>query len=235
MSNGLLLGPGFSPNVHVTPGVNSFLAKGHHSTVSPPIPLRLILYPPELFSLVRALAVQSGEDVTTFDGVVKLADYTYSKTTDANGNSSPKRAWNQLNARDKNIFTGFNLPNFVDKAFSVASANLEITTEAQVGVFLAPITFSQLNVPLKTDDSLHLLLPVLSKPVVQKIIDGSILSIDRVTILNPAQKKFQTHLVGEINYSGPLMLRFNSPRPAALLEWKDVGPDCHASDQSCCR
>ncbi|WFD49313.1 hypothetical protein GLX27_003993 [Malassezia furfur] len=166
-----------------------------------------------MFALVRALALQAGEDVRQLDGIVKLGGYTYSNTTDANNDRKmSKRALNDmdnfvtdhpLSKRKTNMYTGFNLPNFVDKAFSVASANLEIFARTHIGDYVTPLTFAQQNVPMKTDSSLNLLLPVLAKPIVQKIIDGSNLVIDRVTILNPTQNKFQVHMVGSITNAGP--------------------------------
>ncbi|WFC96531.1 hypothetical protein MBRA1_003192 [Malassezia brasiliensis] len=209
-----------------------FSAAGKSVTPSPSIPLHLNLYPPDMFALVRALALQAGEDVRQLDGIVKIGGYTYSNTTSANSDRKPsKRSIDEaqlaaeasehtLMKRKTNMYTGFNLPNFVDKAFSVASANLEIVSESRIGDYQTPITFSQQNVPMKTDDSLNLLLPVLAKPIVQKIIDGSNLVISRVTILNPAQNNFRVHLVGSITNAGPFdaVIRF----PQGLqLSWNN--------------
>ena len=55
-------------------------------------------------------------------------------------------------------------------------------------------SFVQSDVKLETDDSLHLLLPVLAKPIVQKIVDGAVLVVKRVTILNPQQKLSLIHI-----------------------------------------
>ena len=192
-----------------------FSAPGKAVTPSPSIPLHLNLYPPDMFALVRALALQVGEDVRPFDGIVKIGGYTYSKTTAANSDRKPsKRSIDEtqlaaeassrtLVKRKTNMYTNFNLPNFIDKAFSVASGNLAIRSEARMGDYVTPITFSQQNVPFATDSSLNLLLPVFAKPIVQKIIDGSNLVMDRLTIFNPGQNNFQVHIVGSINNAGP--------------------------------
>ena len=191
-----------------------FSAPGKAVTTSPEIPLHLNLYPPDMFALVRVLALQAGEDVRQLDGIVSIGGYTYSPTTTANSDRKVSKrsvqeetlhgsSVHSLSKRKTNMYTGFNLPNFVDKAFSVASANLEIVSQARIGDYVTPLTFSQQNVPMKTDNSLNLLLPVLAKPIVQKIIDGSNLVIDRVTILNPTQTRFQVHMVGSITNAGP--------------------------------
>ena len=205
-----------------------FHANGKAVTASPPIPLHVNMYPPDIFGLLRALAVQAGEDTKQLDGIVQLAGYSYSKTTDANNDRKPsKRSMPEdavedlvagvpqthtLSKRKTNMYTGWNLPNFVSKAFSVASANLEIVSQTKIGDYECPLTFSQQNVPLKTDETLNLLLPVLSKPIVQKIIDGATLTVDRVTILDPQLKSFKTHLVGSIKNSGPFDATIKFPQ-----------------------
>ncbi|WFC96530.1 hypothetical protein MBRA1_003191 [Malassezia brasiliensis] len=87
-----------------------------------------------------------------------------------------------------------------------ASLHVLNTTGIQDDVAEATVNlsnpFSQ-NVPMKMDSMLNLLLPVLAKPIVQKIIDGSNLVIQRVTILNPTQTKFRVHMVGSITNAGP--------------------------------
>ena len=197
-----------------------FSAAGKAVTPSPNIPLHLNLYPPDMFALVRALALQAGEDVRPLDGIVGIGGYTYSKTTNANSDRRPsKRSLadeevlaeeqpseptnHTLVKRKTNMYTGFNLPNFVNRAFSVASANLEIVSQTKIGDYVSPLTFSQQNVPMRTDETLNLLLPVLSKPIVQKIIDGSNLVINTVVILNPTLNRFRTHMVGSITNAGP--------------------------------
>ena len=44
-----------------------------------------------------------------------------------------------------------------------------------VGDYKTTLRYTQLNVPTKTDETLNLLLPILAKPIVQKIVSGSVL------------------------------------------------------------
>ncbi|WFD30560.1 hypothetical protein MSPP1_001581 [Malassezia sp. CBS 17886] len=179
---------------------------GKKVTDSPVIPLHLNLYPPDIFGLLRALVVQSGQDPRPLDGVVDIGGYTYTKSTDANGGPPPpppaKRSV-PLERRDTNIFTGFDLPSYVDKAFKSARANLAITASSQIGDYESPLTLVQDDVALQTDDTLNMLLPVLASPIVQKIVDGANLAIESVTILDPKEKSFRTHLIGSITNAGP--------------------------------
>lgn len=224
----------------------NFVAQGRAVTQSPPVQLGLNLYPPDIFALVRALAIQSGQNPAYIDGVVQLGGYTLAPTTSANSrrslNEDDEASYdyednNELahammdgvnnvetlaNVADwaerdepqgveeagtlkkrANLYTGFDLPSYIDRAFKSATANLEIVSEANIGDYSTTLTFAQENVPLGTDVTLNKLLPVLAGPIVQKIVDGAILNIDRVTILNPQQNSFQTALQGTITNSGP--------------------------------
>lgn len=44
-----------------------------------------------------------------------------------------------------------------------------------VGDYKTTLQYIQPSVPTKTDDTLNLLLPILAKPIVQKIVSGSAL------------------------------------------------------------
>ncbi|TKY86943.1 hypothetical protein EX895_004231 [Sporisorium graminicola] len=206
-----------------------FLAQGHAVTSSPPIPLNLNLYPPDLFGLVHALAIQSGQDPLLIEGLVQLGGYTMTPSTTANSRRSlSDTIMHETNITDEasgitaldtnwfdkrgNIYTGFDLPSYVSKCFSVATANLEAIAEASLGDYTTSLTLAQNDVPLGTDVTLNRLLPVLAKPIVQKIVDGAVLNIDRATILNPQQNRFQTALQGTITGTGPFdaTIRFGS-------------------------
>lgn len=52
----------------------------------------LNLYPPDIFSLLRALVIESGQDPTPLDGVVALGGLTYVKTTATSAATSRKRS-----------------------------------------------------------------------------------------------------------------------------------------------
>ena len=109
------------------------------------------------------------------------------------------------------MYTNFNIANFVDKAFTKAAVDLDIVSTASIGDYETKLSFVQSDVKLETDDSLHLLLPVLAKPIVQKIVDGAVLVVKRVTILNPQQKSFITRLIGSITNSGPFDATISFP------------------------
>ncbi|SGY79107.1 BQ5605_C008g05044 [Microbotryum silenes-dioicae] len=177
------------------------------------------LYPPDIFGLLRALAVTAGLPTEQLDGIVGLAGYTLTPTTadaagsptTANVTGSAKRSldpkieafWKHTLDKRANIYTGFDLPSFVLAAFKTLVVNVELAASTTLGEYVTKLSFTQKNVPAVTDSSLTMLLPVLARPIVQKIVDEAILAITTVTIANPSNTAFTAGLVGAINNAGP--------------------------------
>ncbi|WFD23341.1 hypothetical protein MEQU1_002030 [Malassezia equina] len=217
----------------VDTGIN-FVGNGKSVTQSPPFDLHLNLYPPDLFALVRAFAVDAGMDTKQLDGIVKIGGYTYTPTSSANTSPKQRRALdlpemiedeesaslNVLERRDQNMYTGFNIADFVQQAFAKATIDMEILSSANIGEYATDLSFVQLGVPLKVDQSLNMLLPVLAKPIVQKIIDGAALAISRVTIIDPQPESFKTQLEGSISHSGPFDATISFPS-GLQVSWND--------------
>ncbi|CEH17102.1 Protein of unknown function DUF3712 [Ceraceosorus bombacis] len=239
-----------------------FPAAGKATTMSPNIPLAVNLYPPDLFAILRAFAIDGNLNPAYIDGIVQLGGFTLTPTTaprqikrdlveDAapqesfvledddemaqlfmGTSANPGPALSELNedegyaeefngeetgsvakralplpqagmAKRDNLYTGFNLANYVLDAFRTATADLTIVSDATIGDYGTTLTFSQNNVPLGVDDTLLKLLPVLAGPIVQKIVDGSILNIDRVTITEAAPTSFRAALQGALTNAGP--------------------------------
>lgn len=224
-----------------------FTAAGKATSASPNVPLAVNLYPPDLFAIVRAFAIESGLDPVYIDGVINLGGYTLTATS---GSQRRKRdigaadepvdvesegpqfadmsnpgllmtasEWDDDSTSDgiatralplptvftkrDNLYTGFNLPDYILKAFTVAKADLVITADATIGEYGTTLTFSQNSVPLGTDDTLLLLLPTLAQPIVQRIVDGAVLNIDRVTITEARPTTFVASIQGALTNAGP--------------------------------
>ncbi|MCO5589830.1 hypothetical protein L7F22_043799 [Adiantum nelumboides] len=254
----------------------NFPAAGRSITISPVVPLALNLYPPDLFALVRALAIQSGQNPAYIDGVVQLGGFTLTPTTDQNNGTTParKRSIDDDNEGDylekrseedtdsyifeeenemaqmlmgvgsnpgiygdhevsferdseleeqtdglakrahplvydftmqkrDNLYTGFDLTTYVAKAFAVATADLTIVSDVVIGDYGTTLTFTQNDVPLGTDVTLFKLLPILALPIVQRIVDGAVLNVDRVTITEARPDGFTASLQGALTNAGP--------------------------------
>ncbi|KAF8586733.1 hypothetical protein K439DRAFT_1631457 [Ramaria rubella] len=191
MSHGLNLG-----TIQTT---TNFPANGHSTTTSPTLDLDMNLDPPTIFTLLRRLAVQAGQSTDQLDEIVSIGGIQYVASTDQDGGKVVQRR----HEKRANIFTGFNLPNFVDTAFKQLQADIVLSSAVSIGDYPTSLDFTQLAVPVSTDQSLNLLLPILAQPIVQKIITGSILAIDTVLISNPQENTFDAQLTGSITGAGP--------------------------------
>lgn len=193
----------------------TFDSKGNSTTVSPNLDMIINLDPPSLFTVLRVLAVQAGLPTEQIDGIVALGGYTYLpvRNTTTNTTSSistsvfgrdllDMEVSHELGKRS-NVYTGFVLPPFVDKAFALLKADIELVSNLLVGSYATQLTYTQLEVPVKTDASLNLLLPVLARPIVQKIVNGSILGFDTLLISNAQETTFEVALKGAITNAGP--------------------------------
>jgi hypothetical protein len=244
----------------------------HLGTIS-----NLNLFPPDIFSLLRRLAIQSGQSPEPLDGIVALGGLSYVPTADtsagtirkrsipdylidadqsfADGLVSPskyganpgsetfehmispeaqvvveEKAVSDREAMENEIYgdnstaltisplakrslvkrglyTGwvlnfdrfthlnsglthaqlvrFNLPAYVQTAFSALTVTVDLVSVLNIGEFQTNLAYSQSGVPAYTDSSLTMLLPILARPIVQKIVDGSILGVNTVLISNP--------------------------------------------------
>ncbi|KAF8314052.1 hypothetical protein DL93DRAFT_2167525 [Clavulina sp. PMI_390] len=108
----------------------------------------------------------------------------------------------KMGKRD-NIYTGFNLPSFTDKAFAYLTSDLELVSDIDIGGYVTTLTYTQKGVPVATDSSLNLLLPYLAHPIVQKLVDQSDLGFNTVLISNAQQESFDVSLTGSITNAGP--------------------------------
>ncbi|GAA6057282.1 hypothetical protein JCM3770_004534 [Rhodotorula araucariae] len=213
----------------------NFNAVGRASSDSPTLPFNLNLYPPDIFSLLRALAVDAGLSTEQLDGIVQLGGYEYVATTPNPGSAARARAKRSMlgaleqpshmvgfaagnqtqedglvfvqeskrGLAKRNIYTGFDLPSYVLEAFAGLEVNVDLLSAVRIGEYTTSLTYSQPGVPAYTDQTLTMLLPVLARPIVQKIVDEAALNVDTVMITDPSNNAFTAGLVGSIRNSGP--------------------------------
>lgn len=93
MSHGLNLG-----TIQTT---TNFPAGGHKTSTSPTLDFDINLDPPTIFTLLRALAVQSGQGTAQLDGIVAIGGYQYVPSTQDDGARIPQRR----HGRRDNLFT----------------------------------------------------------------------------------------------------------------------------------
>ena len=123
--------------------------------------------------MTRDLAVDAGLNTQQLDGIVALGGYEYV-------GAPPSKRHVYRGKRQSNIYKGFDLTKFVDAAFKVLKSDVTLSTDVRIGDYATTIEFAQDGLPTLTDESLHLLLPILAQPIVQKIVSGSQLGSDQL-------------------------------------------------------
>ncbi|KAJ3724969.1 hypothetical protein DFJ43DRAFT_1197841 [Lentinula guzmanii] len=198
----------FGINLGTIQTSTNFSSAGKSNTTSPTLPLDMNFDPSALFTVTRALAVEAGEDVAPLDGIVSLGGYQYSMITGPSVSTES----------DASLFKNFTLPDFVQTAFKQLKSDVNLTVDVTIGEYDAVLNYFQSSLPTETDSSLDFILPILAKPIVQKIVGGAGLGIDAVLISNPQQSSFNTALNGSINNAGPFDATIAFPQ-GLTVEW----------------
>ncbi|CDO73852.1 hypothetical protein BN946_scf185016.g9 [Trametes cinnabarina] len=192
----------------------NFTSPGKATSASPALDLDMNMDPQSLFTVTRLLAQEAGLSTAQLDAIVQLGGYHYLQTNGAaiTSTTTSKRADNG------SLFQGFDLPSYVDQAFTKLSTDVELTAGVMIGDYATTLQYTQPNVTTKTDKSLNLILPILAQPIVQKIVSGSILGIDTVIIKDVQQNSFGTSLKGSITQAGPFDAKISFPA-GLTIEW----------------
>ncbi|OJT10827.1 hypothetical protein TRAPUB_12696, partial [Trametes pubescens] len=193
----------------------NFSSPGKATSSSPTLDLDLNMDPPSLFTITRLLAQEAGLGTEQLDMIVALGGYQY---LNVDGSSSKREA--QLDRRVDNatLFKGFDLPTYVDQAFTKLRSDVVLSAGVMIGEYPTTLQYTQTDVETKTDKSLNNILPVLAQPIVQKIVSGSILGIETVVIKNIQEKSFGTSLKGSITQAGPFDAKISFPA-GLTIEW----------------
>ena len=141
----------FSADLHITQisssvtshGINlgsinqtvTFPAGAKATSKSPSLNLDMNLDPSSIFSVTRALAVDAGLQTEQLDGIVALGGISYVRTTDEDSPNATKREVVEVGKR-ANIYTGFNLPEFVDAAFKELRSDISLSSVVTIGEYL---------------------------------------------------------------------------------------------------
>ncbi|EIW52711.1 uncharacterized protein TRAVEDRAFT_134842 [Trametes versicolor FP-101664 SS1] len=191
----------------------NFSSPGKATSSSPILDLDLNMDPPSLFTVTRLLAQEAGLGTEQLDMIVALGGYQY-----LNVDGSASKRGTQLDRRVDNATLGFDLPTYVDQAFTKLHSNVVLSAGVMIGEYPTTLQYTQTDVETKTDKSLNNILPVLAQPIVQKIVSGSVLGIETVIIKNIQEKSFGTSLKGSITQAGPFDAKISFPA-GLTIEW----------------
>lgn len=108
---------------------DAFTSDGKTMTTSPELDMNMNLEPSVIFSLLRALAVDQGMETDQIDGIMQIGGIQHVQTYGRR---------DALDTRD--IYTNFNLPSYVDQAFSNLTSNVTLSAGVKIGMFMVVVT-----------------------------------------------------------------------------------------------
>lgn len=105
---------------------DAFTSAGKATTTSPELDLDMNLEPAVIFSLLRALAVDQGMETDQIDGIMQI------------GGIQPVQTYGRRDVlATRNIYTNFNLPSYVNQAFSNLTSNVTLSAGVKIGTWTA--------------------------------------------------------------------------------------------------
>ncbi|KAL1915656.1 uncharacterized protein VTP21DRAFT_6415 [Calcarisporiella thermophila] len=203
-------------------GANPLVLKGKSVTTSPPLPLKMNLEPTNIILILRQNALAKGMDVSAIDALAEMGGIKIDKE-----NPKPKpptrrsflgglfeRRRRELVKRGQ--FDNFNIVDFTKQAIGTLKTTMDMEAQVAVGEYTFTIKMKQ-DVDAKTDDTILRLIPVVGGPIVQKIVDGASLKLDKVTIMEPTNTAFKAKMQGAITNTGPFNAKIEFLEPVSIL------------------
>jgi hypothetical protein len=173
----------------------TFPLPGKQQSTSPDLNLALNMDTATLLTLLKRLATDAGMPTDQLDAIVAIGGFSYlARKRDADLAPAVVR---------RGAFDGFDLVSYTDQAFQKLTADISIISAVNVGQYPTSLAFSQSGIPVATDASLHLLLPIIATPIVQKLVGGAVLQVSSVIISDAAQNSFTAQMKGSITNAGP--------------------------------
>lgn len=106
----------------------AFTSDGRSTTTSPELDLNMNLEPSVIFSLLRALAADQGMETDQIDGIMQI------------GGIQPVQTYGRRDVlATRNIYTNFNLPSYVDQAFSNLTSNVTLSAGVKIGMSMVVV------------------------------------------------------------------------------------------------
>ncbi|KAI9304283.1 hypothetical protein BJ944DRAFT_153106, partial [Cunninghamella echinulata] len=184
---------------------NPISVKGHSKTLSPQLNMKMNLDPTAIATLIRGLAVQANLDTKPIDALFGMGGIHVPGQENVNP--------------DPNIFKGFDISKYTMDAMKALKVNLALETDLHVGEYVNKLSFSQNSVPIQADKSVTGLIPILGNPIVQHIVDQSILSFETLILSDPTNKNAKVQMKGSIKNTGPMDATIEFPTPLTV-QWQ---------------
>ncbi|KAI7873397.1 uncharacterized protein EV154DRAFT_94963 [Mucor mucedo] len=189
---------------------NPFVIGGKAIAESAPFNMAMNLEPASVALLLRTLAVQSNMDTKPLDALFGLGGL------EVEGQESVEA--------DADLFTNFDISKFTTDAMAALKVDLSLSSALNIGEYSNDLAFSQAGVAVATDSSVLGLVPLVGQPIVQQIVDGSVLSFKSVVMSEVTEKSFKVQMKGSIKDSGPMFATISFPAPLTVVwQGKTIG------------
>lgn len=189
---------------------NPFVIGGKTTAESYPLSMNMNLEPGAVALLLRTLAVQANLDTRPIDAMFTMGGF------EIDGQE-------QLEA-DPALFEGWDVSKFVMDAMKVLKIDLSLSSTLDIGQYTNDLAFSQAAVAVTTDKSVTGLIPIIGQPIVQQIIDGSVLGFESVMMSEVTESSFKVQMKGSISKSGPIFAAISFPTPLTVTwQGKAIG------------
>ncbi|RCI04658.1 hypothetical protein CU098_010147 [Rhizopus stolonifer] len=181
---------------------NPFIVPGKATAQSQALNMNMNLEPAAVALLLRTLAVQANLDTRALDALFGLGGFNIDGQEDIKADSS--------------LFSNFNVSQYVMDAMKALKVDLTLSSTIRIGQYTNDLAFSQGNVAVATDSSVTALIPIVGQPIVQQIVDGSVLGFDTIVLSSVTEGSFNVQMKGSIANTGPMDATISFPSPLTI-------------------
>ncbi|KAF1802885.1 hypothetical protein V8B55DRAFT_1045444 [Mucor lusitanicus] len=181
---------------------NPFVIGGKATATSQDLSMSMNLEPAAVALLLRTLAVQANMDTRALDGLLALGGFNIEGQEDVGTDSS--------------LFKGFDVSKFTLDAMKALKVDLSLSSTITIGQYVNDLAFSQAGVTVSADNSVTKLIPIVGQPIVQQVVDGSVLGFETIVMSNVGENSFTVQMKGSISNSGPMDATISFPTPLTI-------------------
>lgn len=181
---------------------NPIVIPGKATVQSSELDMKMNTEPAAVALLLRSLAVTSQLDTRPLDALLTLGGFNIEGQENIGADSS--------------LFNGFNISTFVMDAMKSLKVDLSLASDLAIGQYTNTLSFSQSAVQTATDNSVTGLIPIVGQPIVQQIVDGSVLGFESIIMSSPTEGGFKVQMKGSIAKTGPMAATISFPTPLTV-------------------
>ncbi|KAH8549288.1 hypothetical protein BGW37DRAFT_469259 [Umbelopsis sp. PMI_123] len=189
-------------NIDADISSNPIVVGGKTTAASPAIPITMNLEPAAVALLLRDNAQSAGLDLQPIDAMLTMGGFNIQGQQQIQGTAA--------------LFNGFNISDFVIKAFTNLHVDLQLSSVINIGQYSDTLAIVQNSVPTKTDDTITYLIPVVGQPIVQSIINQAAMSFSSAILSDATDSAFTVQLNGQITGTGPFAATIAFPTPLSV-------------------